>query len=239
MKGILLAGLGLVALTLAGCGGGGGGSSTSYAYPAGVWAGTTDNGKDAGVIVLPSGKIFSVYSDTGGLAGAIIGNIHMTDPSSFSFSAKDYGVDDSVDTASVVGTFREQQDMAVTITETGGSLTASLLYQDLPPITFTDMAGTYEGDDGTVGVKTIITGGGGVTTLANDGCTTVGRLTSAGINSVFSVSLTYGTACGDYSGKGIQGIVVYDADNSSFYAAATNSSLTAGGILWGQLAPPT
>lgn len=236
MKGILLAWL--MILTLAGCGGGGGdsGSTSSLALPVGVWVGTSDTGKDSGVVVLPSGKAYSVYSDAGGLAGAVVGNMHMSAAFSFDFTAKDYGVDGSITAANVTGTFREQQDMSVTVTETDGTITSSLLYQDLPAVTFADIAGTYDGDDGTFRVTTTIQSDGTITTLADNGCATSGTLSQSGIDSAFSASLTYNNAaCGTFSGETINGALVYDATNHGFYAAAHNANLTAGGILQGAL----
>ena len=230
MKGILLAGL--IVLALAGCGGGGGGSSepvqTGPSAAAGTYQGTSDDGRlDIGVIILQSGEFFTIYNCGD---SACIGFLHghgATTASTFNGSGTDYGIDGDRHTFSLSSTYRSGLSLSGNVGEDGqttGFTTTYTAEQPLPPAS---LAGTYTGsylNQTGAGTATVTIGAdGSINTVDQNPCHSSGTATQAsGVTGVYEMALTYEnnpTNCGaEFAGQTISGIAFIDDDSGSLYA---------------------
>lgn len=232
------------AVLLSGCGGGGGGGSSSTESAAGLWLGTTSDGRVAAGLVLSNGEFWFLYSlaDAPNIIAGGVQGVGNTSGNTFTSSnARDYSLQfDTVTGGSLTANFAEGVSFDGTVTATaGGSVTFNFDYDarwELTP-TLAQVAGTYYGeaatDLGTSSVTVTVQPNGDVDTVDDSGCVGFGFVAPRTDGNAYNLTVEFqGAPCANGTST-VTGVAVLDA-SGDLYAVGLNASRTNGFIFLGR-----
>lgn len=233
-----------VVILLGGCGGGGGGDgSSSTESAAGLWIGTTSNGRVAAGLILSNGQYWFLYSVAGIpniIAGGVQGTGSVSGNSFTSSNARDFNLEYNTTTdGSLSANFAEGVAFDGTISAPGlGTVAYNLDYDPRWEITSTlaQIAGTYNGvaatDFGTTAVMVTVDPNGDIVALDQFGCLGAGTVAPRSDGNAYNISVTFqGIPCANGTAT-VTGVAFLN-ELDELYAVGLNSGRTNGFIFLG------
>lgn len=211
-----------VAIVLAACGGGGGGSSSTPAPmpPAsGLYQGTTDTNRQASVLVLDDGRVYSLYSVVGNpntIAGGIIGTVASNNGALSNGNGLDYNLEgQGVNAVTLSGTYTAKASVSTTIQYANGTkVTFNGKYDtsyDTTPTQAT-VTGTFKGTSvtnlGSDPDVTITADANGSITGTGTGCAFTGTIKPHSAGNVYDVTINFGAGQCAYPNTSATGVGV-------------------------------
>jgi hypothetical protein len=238
----------LVCAAMFGCGGGGSsGSDTTppaiTGSPAGLFHGTTSNGRSASAIVLDNGEYWIMYRVAGIptlIAGAEQGHATFADGNFTSPDLKDFNLEGAgISNGTVTGTYVPKSRIAGSVVFTSSVVTFSATYDpsyDLPASQAL-VAGNYIGMAavlaGTEPATLTISSTGALSGVSQSGCRFSGTALASPTGNTYAVRVTFaGGVCSNGTST-VTGVAYYDSGTSRVYSAALNSGRTNGFIFAG------
>lgn len=259
-SGILLSGI--VAFMLSACGGGGGNPGTCMASaitcaqvsgsgapaapvpaspPAGLYRGTSADGRTAAALVRQSGALWVIYSGAGAatlIAGAAQGTATFANGTFSVPDLRDFSVErQAISNGTMTGTYAANSTVNGTATFSASSLsfTATFDVSSTQAPTLSTIAGLYSGTAATLGgtesTSFTIAPDGSVTGSTPSGCAFAGSAVPESTINAYDVSVTFrGGACSNGNAT-VTGVAYYDAGVQRLTAAALNGDRSNGFIL--------
>lgn len=252
----------ILAFALTACGGGGssstagdnGGSGAGNAVaagatggvtgsPAGLYHGTTSNGRSISGIVLENGEYWLLYSPVGNpnlIAGADQGHASFTGGTFSSGDLKDFNLEGlGISNGTVSGTYAPASNIAGSVAFSSSVVNFSASYDTAfsAPTNQAAVAGNYSGLAAVVGgtepATLTVTAAGALSGVSQRGCRFSGAAIPRATGNVYSVSVTFaGGVCANGTST-VTGVAYFDAGTSRVYAAALSQGRTNGFIFAG------
>jgi hypothetical protein len=210
------------AVILTACGGGGSSSPPAPAptpSAAGVYTGTTNTNRQASVLVLDDGRVYSLYSPVGNpnlIAGGIIGGISSANGALSNGNGLDYNFEgQGVNAVTISGTYVAKSSMSATLQYSNGAKTTFTgkydSNYDTTPTQATVM-GTFKGTAvtnlGSDPSATITADANGSITGTGTGCAFTGSIKPHASGNVYDVTLSFGAGSCAYPNTAATGVAV-------------------------------
>jgi hypothetical protein len=203
---------------------------------AGLWQGSTSDGRQSFAVLLSDGRYWFFYTAVGtsssisgvgeGIATSIGGT--LTAPEGRDFNLEGNGVSP----ATLTATYMPQALLNGTIQYPNQTVSFTTSYVSVRPAALSQIAGSYGGAAAVVGasdaesVSLAISAGGAVAGTSARGCNFSGAATPRTDVAVFDLTLTFsGGACA-LGTSTVRGIMFYDANTGNFLSAAVNAGRT-------------
>lgn len=254
---------GLLLLLLAACGGGGGSPGTCFAgaascakvagpapapspvsaAPAGVYRGTTGDGRTVAVLVLENGDIWVIYTAPGSttsVAGMEQAHGTFANGAFTATDLRDFSVERAgVSAGSITGTFVDQSNIAGTATFSTTSVTfvAGFDIASTVPASLLTIAGSYFGTAanaaGVDNVAFTVAVDGTLIGQGQLGCRFSGALAPEPALNAYAVSLTFqGGTCASGASP-LAGVAVFEPGTRRLSGAAFNTDRSTGFVFTG------
>ncbi|MDR5779166.1 hypothetical protein QCE63_06950 [Caballeronia sp. LZ065] len=211
------------AIILTACGGGGSDNSPSTPAPtpsaAGLYTGETDNNRQASVLILDDGRLYSIYSVAGNvnfIAGGVIGAV----ASSNGKLSNGSGIDDNLEgqgsnAVTLSGAYSAKVSINTTILYANGAKTTFAgAYDpnyDTVPMQAT-VTGTFKGESMTNGGRdpnvTLTADATGSITGTGAGCTFTGSIKPHASGNVYDLTISFGGGTCAYPNATASGVAV-------------------------------
>jgi len=228
----------LTTLLVAGCGGGGDDSGpppSALDRSAGFYEGTTAGQRKISVIVLETGRYYTIYGPLGSpqssqIEGVMVGDGTAGGDNFSSNNLENVNFTFQTSTPGALGaTFALQRYFDANIAYAGGGTDAfnadySFDYEQAPSIGL--VAGNYSGQlaaiDGVEGAALAISGSGAVSLATPGGCSAGGAIYLHPFGNVYDITLTYGGAACPAAGQTLTGHATYDSATGALTAITTS-----------------
>jgi hypothetical protein len=230
----------LACAALVGCGGGGGPSlPNDPSTSAGVWSGTTTDGRQLLAFLLGDGTYSLVYGAASEnlTVGASSGTASSVGTTFTSTDGVDFNVGvPGLTPLSVDGTFTPQRTFSGNLRRPDSSVNFITTFVDTLPSHLDNIAGNYSGQVATSTTNTIddfqiaISSSGSIGGSSPGGCTFTGTVASRADIGVFNVTLTFGGGVCALGTATVSGVAYLDDVTHVLYSTAFNSSRTLGVI---------
>lgn len=244
MKQAMVIGI-LSVMFVAACGGGSNGGDEPDTSAAGLWSGTSGNGRELSGLVLEDGTYWVLYSLMGNgavIGGGVQGTGKAQDGTFSSSDGRDFnfegsGVADVEITADFV--VLESLSGSILYPATGEVITFSASYVEPPDMvpSLDLVAGSYSGVINSVGgaefATIMVSTSGAVSGETASGCTFSGTAVARVQEHVYDVVVTFdGNECVPGIDT-VRGVAHFDADLKQFVSGLTNDTRTDGFIFTG------
>jgi hypothetical protein len=234
----------LVCVALFGCGGGGdGGTGDSALSPsndpaasAGLWKGSTSNGRQAYGVTLSDGTYWFIYTAVGNssrIAGVGQGTATSIGGTLISVDGLDFNLEGlGVSAASITATYSPRVSLNGTVRYPSQSVSFTTSYVSVAPAALSQIAGSYRGTAAVVAatesVNITISASGAISGTSASGCTFTGAATPRTDAAVFDVTVTFAGGVCALGGSTVKGVAFYDTSAGQLLSAALNAGRTNG-----------
>lgn len=239
MKKLQLVAAIVAAATITACGGGGGsgagGDTPAPQNLAGLWDGTTSNGRVLSAMTLSDGTTWALYTPIGGgntIAGVVQGNING--------AARDFNFElNTITDGTLSANITPKQSISGTVSGAGGSLSFTGNYdadfEKTPSLAA--LAGTFTGQSrAAAGVETAtvtVDANGAITGTSVSGCSYTGTATPRTDGNAFNISVTFAGGVCALGTSTVTGVAFFDATEKSLIGAGLNSTKSDGFLFLG------
>jgi hypothetical protein len=217
-------------------GDGGGGDVNNPAAAAGLWEGSTSNGRRTLGAVLSNGSYWFFYSavaDPTRLAGVGEGTATSIGSTLTSTNGRDFNLEGlGVNPASLTASYVPQTSLSGTIRYPNQTVSFDASYLTFPAAALSDIAGSYRGDAAVVGASQIesvsfsIGATGLIRGTTTSGCNFTGTATPRTDVAVFDMTVAFsGGACALGVGT-VRGIGIYNTDTRQLLGAGVTGDRT-------------
>lgn len=222
-------------------GGDSGGAVNDPTASAGLWEGSTSNGRQVLGALLSDGTYWFVYTALGDpslIAGLGQGNATSIGGTLSSTNGLDFNLEGSgVTAANITATYSPQVSLSGTIRYPNQSVSFTANYVDVPPATLSQIAGSYSGEaatsGGTEAVNVTISAGGVISGTSAGGCSFTGAATPRTDVAVFDVAVTFAGGVCVLGTSTVRGVAFYDTGTGQLISAALNAGRTNGFLALG------
>lgn len=216
--------------------GNGGGDVTDPAAAAGLWEGSTSNGRRTLGAVLSNGSYWFFYSamgDPSRLAGMGEGTATNIGSTLISTNGRDFNLEGlGVNPASLTATYVPQTSISGTIRYPNETVSFDAAYLTFPAAALSQIAGSYRGDAAVVGASGIesvsfsIGATGLIRGTSASSCSFTGTATPRTDVAVFDVTVTFGGGACALRGSTVRGIGIYNTDTRQILGGAVTADRT-------------
>lgn len=231
----------LVCAGMLACGGGGDGDDPASASndptaSAGLWKGSTSNGRQAYGVLLSDGTYWVIYTATANplrIAGAVEGTATSIGGNLSSSDALDFNLEGlGVTAATVTATYSPRNSLSGSIRYPNQTVAFTTKYVSVPAAALSQIAGSYRGTAAVVraaeSVNVSISSSGAINGTSASGCRFAGTATPRTDIAVFDVNVTFAGGVCALGTSTVRGVAFYDASTGQLFSAALNSGRTNG-----------
>jgi hypothetical protein len=218
--------------------GGGGGEVNDPTASAGLWQGSTSNGRQTFGALLSDGSYWIFYTlmgDSSRIAGVAEGTATsiggtLTSTNGLDFSLEGMGVS----TANIIATYVPRTSLSGTIGYPNQSVSFASSYVTVLPAALSQIAGSYRGEAAaasaptTGSVSVTVSASGVIDGTSASGCNFTGAATPRTDVAAFDLTVTFGGGACALGISTVRGIAIYDAITGQLLSAAVNTSRTDG-----------
>lgn len=216
---------------------GGGGAVDDPAASAGLWEGSTSNGRETFGAVLSDGSYWFFYTALTSaflIAGVNEGTAISAGGTLTSVNGRDYNLEGrGVDEMTLTANFVPQTSLNGAIRYTDETVSFTTSHVTYAAASLSQLAGSYRGEAAVAGasqtepISVTISASGIVSGSAQSGCNFSGSAAArTDVAAVFDLTVTFrGGACA-LGASTVRGIVIYDTSSQTFLSAAVNAGRT-------------
>jgi hypothetical protein len=217
-------------------GSGGGGEVNDPAASAGLWQGSTSNGRQAFAVLLSDGAywfFYTVMGDPAFIAGVGEGTATSIGGTLTSTNGRDFNLEgQGVNPATLTATYVPQTSLSGTMRQPNQTMSFTTSYVTVPPAALSQITGSYRGDAAVIGaseaesINVTISSTGVIDGTSASGCNFTGAATARSDVAVFNLTVTFGGGSCALGSSTVRGIAVYDAITGQLLSAAVNPGRT-------------